>query len=159
MGMGPLSPPSRSPRRDLGVIAPYTSIWAPPRTVPQVPDLGFLLPNCLFLTLIEMGDQEKACGELVGVKVNEMAVKCGGRQWALKTYGEHAETAIVVGEIISWQQGARAAFDKYIVEWDDGDEEVVALDQVRRIMQNNPGTAATALPSSVNLLTAASCYS
>ena len=106
-----------------------------------------------------MGDQEKTCGELVGVKVNEMAVKCGGRQWALKTYGEHAETAIVVGEIISWQQGTRAAFDKYIVEWDDGDEEVVTLDQVRRIMQNNPGTAVTALPSSVRLLTAASCCS
>jgi hypothetical protein len=106
-----------------------------------------------------MGDQEETCGELVGVKVNEMAVKCGGRQWALKTYGEHAETAIVVGEIINWQQGTRAAFDKYIVEWDDGDEEVVTLDQVRRIMQTNPGTAVTALPSSVRLLTAASCCS
>jgi hypothetical protein len=46
-----------------------------------------------------------------------------------------------------------------IVEWDDGDEEVVTLDQVRRVMQNNPGTAVTALPSFVRLLTAASCCS
>ena len=106
-----------------------------------------------------MGDQEKTCGELVGVKVSEMAVKCGGRQWALKNYGERAETAIMVGEIINWQQGTRAAFDKYIVEWDDGDEEVVTWDQVRRVMQNNPGTAVTALPSSVRLLTAASSCS
>ena len=86
-----------------------------------------------------------------------MAVKCDGRQWALKTYGERAETAIVVGEIINWQQGTRAAFDKYIVKWDDGDEEVATLDQVRRIMQNNPGTAVTTLPLSVCQLTADSC--
>ena len=54
--------------------------------------------------------QEKMYQELVGMKVNEMAVKCGGRKWAVNIYGEDAETAIVAGEIISWKQGTRAAF-------------------------------------------------
>jgi hypothetical protein len=34
----------------------------------------------MFISDGEMGDQEKTCGQLVDVKVDEMAVKCGGRQ-------------------------------------------------------------------------------
>ena len=55
-----------------------------------------------------MGVQEEMYKELVGVEVNEMAVKCGGHKWAVEMYGEDAETAIVA----SWQNHQMAA--KYV---------------------------------------------
>ena len=77
----------------------------------------------------------------------------------MKKYGEDADTAIVEGKVTHWKQDATTGRDKYIVEWEGGRQENLRLAQVRRLIQSNPGTTVTALPSSVRLLTAAFCCS
>ena len=94
--------PSRSSCRGLGVIPPYFDLGSTPHRAPCTKSR--LFAPILFISDVEMGDQEKTYEELVGVRVKEMIVKCGGRQWALESYGEHVETTLAARYASSLRQ-------------------------------------------------------
>ena len=73
--------------------------------------------------------------------------------------GGHIIEGIIEGKIIGWAQERTKGRDRYCVKWETGLTEKSNFDQVHRLISGNQGTAITALPSSVHLLTAASCCS
>ena len=93
-----------------------------------------------------MGDMEKECGDLLGVKVQETALAFGVPD------GDGGR--IIGGSIIGWVRGWAKGRDKYCVMWETGHHEKLKLYQARRPIPANQGTAVTALPSFVRLLTA-----
>lgn len=96
---------------------------------------------------------------MCGVQVQGTDLKDGGAARATKNYRQDVDTANVPGRITVFKQGPRVAYDEYIVEWGDGSQERLKLEQVHRLIRNNTGPSVTALPSSVRLLTADFCCS
>ena len=106
-----------------------------------------------------MGDQDNECGDFLGVKMQETALAYGGAAWVFSHVPGNDGAALIEGKIIGIQRGCTKGRDRYCVQWETGHTEKLKLDQVRRLIPDNQGTAVTALPSSVRLLTAASCCS
>ena len=138
-------------------MAPYFDQGSTPHRAPST--RSRLFASKLFILTLTMGDQEKMCGDLLGVKVQETALEFGGPAWVFENVHEGDGGHIIEGKIIDWAQGRTKGRDRYCVQWETGHNEKLKLDQVRRPLPANEGTVITALPSSVRLLTAASCCS
>ena len=106
-----------------------------------------------------MGDQDEERPDLLGMRVQETALEYGGPAWVFANVPGGNGDYLIEGSIIGIARGSTKGRDRYCVKWETGHSEKLKLDQVRRLMPANQGTAVTALPSSVRVLTAASCCS
>ena len=104
-----------------------------------------------------MGDLAKDGDDMIGVQVEETALKYGGAAWVLQNTPNNDGNYIINGEVQCWQPGATKGRDKYGVHWSTGDQEWLKLSQVRRLISGNLPAADTARSSSVRLLTAVFC--
>ena len=100
-----------------------------------------------------MGDQDEGRPDLLGVKVQETALAYGGAAWVFSHVPGNDDDHLIEGKIIGIQRGSTKGRDRYCVQWETGQVEKLKLDQVRRLISANQGTAVTVLPSSVRLRT------
>ena len=77
--MGWVWVPSRSPRRDLGVITSCFDLGHPPHSAPGAKYRHFRL-QILYSDVGQWEDQAKLAEEVIGVKVFERAKESGGQR-------------------------------------------------------------------------------
>ena len=93
-----------------------------------------------------MGDQDDQCGGSLGAKVQETALAYAGAAWAFENVPGNDGGALLEGKIIGIVRGCTKGRDRYRAKWETGHTEKLKLDQMRRLIRDNQGTAITALP-------------